>query len=356
MEPELVLRGLFAHLVDHGFRLGVRDYLDALRALRAGYGGYTRPELLRLCQCVWARSETEVRTLALLFERLPLPAANEVAELTGAAPPAGRSQRQRAPKAGPASTSVSPSDEAVAAVGISFVAVPEGAWMLPRARVGQAQSEVIILTPRQVVPLRALIIAWRRFRTTSRAGPRMDLDLEATVAAKCRTGVLEAPVLTPTRQNQARLVVLVDASRSMQTWHGFNEVLNASLRQGQLGEWALFYFDNVPDILYRDDLFLHPEPLERAVQRHAGSTLLLVSDAGAARGEHSRERVCATERFLSLVSPGWRPAVWVNPMGRARWKGTSAEAVSRLRNVSMFELTEAGMIEAVDTLRGRAAC
>lgn len=356
MKPELVLRGVFVHLVEHGFRLGMRDYLDALRALRGGFGGHGRRELLRLCQTLWARSEAEERTIALLFDRFPVPTREEIAAVTGATP-----ADERPRNAARATTQHGAADPRAAggdspALGVSFTPVPRDGLGLPRAQASPASDEIFILTPRPVIPLRTLVIAWRRFRAASRTGPRVELDLDATVAAKCRTGLLEAPVLVPARRNHARVVVLVDASPSMQAWQGLGELLETSLRQGQLGDWALRYFDNVPDVLYRDDRLLAPEPVERVLRAHAGSTLVVISDGGAARGARSLERVRGTASFLSQAYPRWRPAAWINPMPVSRWRGTSAEGIARLRGVSMFELTDVGLVEAVDVLRGRAVC
>lgn len=357
MKPELVLRGVFVHLVEHGFRLGVRDYLDALRALRGGFGGHGRHGLLRLCQTLWARTESEARTVALAFGRIPIPTAEDVAGLTGVPGPEERPRDRVPPHPGRERGNDGTADPGDGrALGVSFAPASHDGLGLPRAQASPASDEMFILTPRPVMPLRTLVIAWRRFRAASRTGPPVELDLDATVAAKCRTGLLEAPVLVPARRNLARMVVLMDASPSMQPWQGFGEALEASLGQGQLGEWALRYFDNVPDVLYRDDRLLWPETLDHALRAHAGSTLLVISDAGAARGTRSRARIRATVAFLSGAHPRWRPAAWINPMPRARWKGTSAEEIARLRGVSMFELSEEGLVQAVDVLRGRAAC
>ncbi|HEY0014860.1 MAG TPA: hypothetical protein VGC13_01025 [Longimicrobium sp.] len=320
MEPELVLRGVFVHLVEHGFRLGVRDYLDALRALRGGFGGQGRRELLRMCQTLWARTEAEARTIALFFDRIPVPTPDDVATLTGA-PRAEETPRERVPRqpGGERGEDAAAAEEKGPALGVSFTPAAQDALGLPRAQASPASEEMFILTPRPVMPIRSLVIAWRRFRAASRTGPRVELDLDATVAAKCQTGLLEAPVLVPARRNLARVVVLMDASPSMQPWQGFGEVLEASLHQGQLGGWVLRFFDNVPDVLYRHERLLAPETVEHAVRAHAESTLLVISDAGAARGTRNRERIRATEAFLAAAHPRWRPSAWINPMPRARW-------------------------------------
>ena len=355
MDAELVLRGVFSHLVERGFPLGVRDYLDALRALQGGHGGYTRTRLLWLCRTLWARSESEARAIALLFDQLPLPTGDEVAAAQGEEAPLPP-PREPAPAAARTEAPEPVNGEDAPPLAVTFDTAAGGGTGLPRARAEPASGELFILTPRPVLPLRSLVIAWRRFRAAQRTGPAVELDLEATVAAKCRTGLLTAPTLLPARRNQARVVVLVDASRSMQPWGDLGQMLHDSLRQSQLGAWGLRFFDNVPDVLYGDARLSAPEPVERVLRAHAGSALLVVSDAGAARGGGGAERVEGTRGFLRTVQPRWRPAAWLNPMPRARWKGTAAARIARLQGVSMFELGEDGLVQAVDVLRGRAAC
>lgn len=355
MDAELVLRGVFAHLVERGFPLGVRDYLDGVRALQAGHGGYTRARLLWLCRTLWARSDAEERAITLLFDGLPLPTDEEVAAARGEDAPAA-SPREPAPAATRPDAPQPVEGEADPPLAVTFDRPAGDGTGLPRARAEPSSDELFILTPRPVVPLRSMVIAWRRFRAAQRSGPPVELNLEATVAAKCRTGLLTAPALLPARRNQARVVVLVDASRSMQPWEEVGEMLHDSLRQSQLGAWALRFFDNVPDVLYRDGRLSAPEPVERVLRAHPASALLVVSDAGAARGGRGADRVAATGDFLRAVQPQWRPAAWLNPMPRARWKGTGAERIARMRGVSMFALDEDGLVQAVDVLRGRVAC
>jgi uncharacterized protein len=110
----------------------------------------------------------------------------------------------------------------------------------------------------------------------------------------------------------------------------------------------------VPDeSLYEKETLTGPVSIEELMERHAGSTLLIVSDAGAARGPGDRERLQETRRFLDRVSGTWQPVAWVNPMPRRRWKGTSADRIARIPGLAMTELTEDGLVQAIDILRGR---
>ena len=70
--PSLLL-GLFRELLANGVPLGVRDYLDGLRALQLGFGQGDRQSLTRLALALWARCEEERRLISRWFDALPVP-------------------------------------------------------------------------------------------------------------------------------------------------------------------------------------------------------------------------------------------------------------------------------------------
>ena len=358
MKEELALQSLFTRLVEQGVPLGVRDYKDALAALREGFGFGGRARLLWLCQALWARTDEEARLITLAFRDMPPPTPEENAR---AAELAGETKKSLdKPKDSKGADAPPPERQGEAArrdgapVPMPQFASPTQPGVgLPRARAEAAGDEPFILTPSPVIPLRSLVIIWRRFRAAMRTGPKVELDIDATIAAQSRAGLLLEPVLVAARRNQARLTVLLDASNSMLPWREFGRTLVESLRRGQLGRSAVYYFHNAPlDTLYEGESLSGPVKLEDALKQHESSTLLVVSDAGAARGVYNAERVAETRDFLSKVAGRWQPAVWMNPMPRARWKGTTAEAVGRLSGLTMFELTEEKLVLAVDVLRG----
>jgi uncharacterized protein len=350
MPATLPLEGLFFHLVRHGFPLSVRDYQDAVLALRRGYGSPRREDLHWLCETLWARTEQEVSRLDRLFREFPWPTDDVWHDLTspGGDRPAQRKQRSKET----AGNQSSAPDQALPV--LEFTSPTESGVGLPSAVTTGRAQEVFILSARPQVSLRSLIIAWRRFRIAQRSGPRIDLDLEATVAAQSRDRVLVEPVFLPARRNQARLVILVDASESMVAWRSMNRVIAESLERSQLGHAAMYYFDDVPDDeIYTLEMLSRPVALKAAFERHAECALLIVSDAGAGRGRTDRERVRQVRDFVNRVKETWHPIAWLNPMPTTRWRHTTAEGIARLDGVSMFPFTEDSLIEAVDYLRGK---
>lgn len=357
MKQELVLEGLFLHLVRAGFPLGIRDYRDALTALSGGFGIGSRENLLWLCHTLWARTNEESRQLDLLFRSFPFPSAEEVQDLTGRKRgqiPTDLPEQPDALSRGPKQSSMPIQERRpVPASEIVSRTRHEGIG-LPRAQVEPDPSEMFILDRRHIVPLRALTIIWRRFRAARREGPKVELDLEATIDRQCRLGILESPVLVPARRNQARLIVLIDVSDSMLPWRDFQRTLVESLHNSRLGQAAVYYFHNVPlDVLYERETLTRPLAIDKVLREQQTSTLLIFSDAGAARGFRRRERVQETAEFLERVWRQWRPIVWMNPMPPQRWEQSSAVKIKHLPHTTMLHLDEEGLVKAIDVLRGK---
>jgi uncharacterized protein with von Willebrand factor type A (vWA) domain len=351
MDSRLPLQGLYLHLLRSGFPVSVRDYQDALVALRRGYGSPTRADLHWLCTTLWARTEHEVSRLDRLFREFPWPSADDVDEALGR--PAARvvTGGRRASRAARAAAEVARERDVPA---IEFAVPSESGVGLPSAATPERSGEVFIFTRRPLLPLRALIIAWRRLRFAQRSGPPVELDLDATIAEQARTGMLLEPVLVPARCNQARLVVLVDQAPEMATWRHMTRPIAEALSISQLAHTAVYYFDAAPD----DELFAHetlsrPVAITRLLRDHPGSSLTMVSDAGAVAGSRDRERVARVRRFVAAVRDEWSPIAWLNPLPRERWKGTSAAHIARLKTVSMYQFSDDGLIQAVDFLRGK---
>jgi uncharacterized protein with von Willebrand factor type A (vWA) domain len=92
--------------------------------------------------------------------------------------------------------------------------------------------------------------------------------------------------------------------------------------------------------------------LDAALEDWAYDTsLLIISDAGAARGFRHTSRLRATSDFLFQLRLRTQFIAWLNPFPEDRWTGTSAEVISHL--VPMFQMDEDGLSNAVDVIRGQ---
>jgi uncharacterized protein with von Willebrand factor type A (vWA) domain len=368
--PQPPLFGLFHELLANGVALGVRDYLDGLRALQLGFGGGGRRELRDLALALWARSDDERRLISRWFADVPVagqPLLDAVEEaLRAAAAPAaeraGETRRTDAAPAGGQGSGAQPSasgDDAAATPAavrarVSFAGARAGGGLpVPRLAAEPPIGEDYVLQPQTPLSLRELVVLWRRYRRSTRRGPRRELDLAATIGERCRRGLLSRPVYRARRGNSARLLVLADASPSMDPWRPFLATLAESLRFGRLASAELRYFNNLPRRqLSADADHCHPQPLDDVLRRHAGGGLLVVSDAGSARGYLNRRRALQTATFLAAARRFFPAIAWLNPMPRGRWAGTTAALVAAGPDVVMLPLDATHLLRAVDILRG----
>lgn len=357
MSDDAVLYGLFIRLRQQGMRLAVRDYLDGLRALRLGFGVSSRGNLQQLCTALWVRTDEDRRRLALMFAELETPTDEDVQRLIGAAP-TGQSNRptkntgphrqesfaQPSPQKGRSEESRSVTFDRPGGDGIA----------LPRSNIRLDCPESFVLTPPAIVDSRSLVVAWRRMWIARRTGPRTELDIQATISTLTHRGGLVEPRLVAPRRNLASLTILIDASRSMAPWLDVIPHFETSLRQSRLAKSAIYYFDNVPSSqLFQTSRLTSPVPLQEVLFLHSGSPVLVFSDGGAARGRITRQRIIGTRDFIKNAKARLYPFAWINPVPRNRWPSTSFEQIGHLSGLSTFELTEEGLIQAVDVLRGK---
>jgi uncharacterized protein with von Willebrand factor type A (vWA) domain len=365
----LPLLGLVQRLIDRGAALGVRDYLDAVRALEAGHGGCDPPRLRRLCEILWARNEEEYRTIAQWFDAItPLPgdalaSLNErLSQLDRRTPqdqprplpPPSATVNQSAANSSSADPVAEQNGPRTPRARVSIASASSGQGLgLPRLNASPLLNGTYVLRPRPVLQMRQMALLWRRLRRNQRVGVKQELDLQASVRQRCEVGVLQRPVLRPCRRNTARLLVLADASPSMAPWMPFLQVLEASLAHGRLGATALRWFSNVPGTALQSSAHQEREEArEDVLRRFAGAAVLVVSDAGSARGLLSRRRVRRTNAFLASATSWGTQVVWINPMPADRWRGTSAERIAAEGPVVMLPLDGANLGRAVDILRG----
>jgi WD40 repeat protein/uncharacterized protein with von Willebrand factor type A (vWA) domain len=197
--------------------------------------------------------------------------------------------------------------------------------------------------------------SWRYLRRFVREGPPIELDLEATVQQMSCQGMLLHPVMKPRRVNRNELLLLVDRDGSMAPFHALSERLaETAVVGGRLGKADIYYFHNCPSQhLYHDPYHQVAEPIDEILAKlHSEYTgILIFSDAGAARGAFSRERLDLTAEFLAQLQQKLRHIVWLNPLPRDRWTG-SAEEIAKI--VPMFELSRSGLNQAIDVLRGKS--
>ena len=345
---ELPLLNLFAALRQAGLPLGIDEYLLLLHAMQRGFGIGDHEALRRLCYAVWTHSLDEQRLFDHHFQLIFGPAQSSPEQLATGSRPSATEQpfASHIPSEGLAREQVTQLRNAaqvawsLARVGRSEIASSgEGTWA----------GEFFPVTRRQMKQ------AWRHLRRPIREGPATELDLEETVKQIGRQGMLLMPVLRPPRINRAALLLLIDQDGSMVPFHRLSrQLIETAQRGGRLGQAGAYYFHNCPtEYLYRDVGHQQSMLLDAVLERLRGGhvAVLIVSDAGAARGGFNPDRVLLTAAFLSRLKQQVRHLAWLNPMPHERWRSTTADLIARL--VPMFEMSRRGVDSVIDVLRGR---
>jgi uncharacterized protein with von Willebrand factor type A (vWA) domain len=198
---------------------------------------------------------------------------------------------------------------------------------------------------------------WRYLRQPIRQGRPTELNIEKTIKEIGRNGLLFEPIFLPRYTNRAEVLLLIDQGGSMVPFHQLSARLaETALYEGRLTNIHVYYFRNYPTSrLYHTPSLQHDIPLQEILEglNYDHSSVLIFSDAGAARGYFSPKRFRGTKRFLDQVTQHVRYQAWLNPMPLERWTDTTAQSIQQL--IPMFDISRRGFEYAINTLRGRSA-
>jgi uncharacterized protein len=376
--PEF-LADIVGHLRRRRVEVGVGEVRDLRNALRAGFGLSSVQELCELCVSLWATSADEqalVRAAFASVDRIPDWTLGEAADgEAGTQGAAGKGWRQ-----GGAGVGAGKGDSKW---GSTEPISPEGSG--PGPLWTEAREDGLVLVTQYPLAAREVAQAWRHLRRPLRLGPATELDVGATIAERARRGVAAPPVVVPRRRNTVRLLLLLDRNGSMSPFHGYVDYVVAAIRgAGRVDDVRAVYFHDVPgsrasrsllekaqfggDIdhllgqigalrggrVYADPRLTVPTALDDMLALVSpAAAVLVISDAGAARGELDIARLVDTVALLKAARAGGAASgvAWLNPVPPGRWAGTTAEAIAR--HVPMYPFTRRGLDQAVDALRGR---
>lgn len=368
---ERVVTRLFQR-VRQPFNLGLREYLSAFDLLKGGYD-FSEPEDLKLLlQLLWCHSIPQ----QLQFERI----WDEVIQQTPVAPP--QNQPQRPPQKLPSSEIPPRPEETTTPIPIQ-----------QRQQERSAQPDVKPLgikpqlSPTDIGDLpeletywpilpRSMAYAWRYLRRPRPDGPQDVLDIEATVEQVAKTGFFLSPILHRREINHASLLLLIDQDGSMTPFHRFSRDLVATaFSGGDLVRVDAYYFHNLPETDdYTDDDKDPPlkKPVDKVLETHvykdprltqpvdiremwsicdADTSVLIFSDAGAARGRQRIERLRATTEFIVPLRQRTPLIGWLNPMPKDRWESTTAELIASM--VPMEQMDNDGFSNLIGIIRGQ---
>ncbi|MEP0872945.1 hypothetical protein NDA01_24315 [Trichocoleus desertorum AS-A10] len=368
---DTLLFPVFDVLRRKGVPLGVPDYLAVVEAIHAGLGLDSQNSLKNLCCLLWTKSKEDQELFSIEFTELVEPRLKGL--IKSSPSPSGSSGKTIKQSEGlssytPPANSIPSMDELEEQLknhlpesSDQAVETSLSAPVYPkREKVAITDHEThkihekrYNLTPKLPFSQREMAGIWRHLKRPQRSGALEDLDVEETIKFICRTGTFIEPVLQPRRCNQAGLVVLVDRTGSMaplEPW--MNATIESISRGGLLRKLSFYYFHNYPgNFLYQYPGLTNPLPLETALDSQGKDNgVLIISDAGAARGYYNSKRLAATKEFIKILGSYTYLYSWLNPIPYQRWKNSTAEGVAKL--LPMFYLDRDGLNDAVNILRG----
>jgi hypothetical protein len=350
---------VFERLRKQGVPLGVSDYLEAIETIQAGVGLEDSASFKGLCRLLWAKSREDQELFDLAFAELVEPQLQTISTPKSTTP-TSTTPPSTTPKPSTATPSLPKpepqpelkSRQETQQQGLTFSS-RSADWSFVLNTNLTEEPHYYQLTPHLPISRRDMAGVWRQLRRPQRAGVPEELDVEGTINSICRSGLLPRPVLQPRRRNQARLMVLIDQQGSMAPFTPLiKAAIESILRGGLLGKTSLYYFHDCPEgLLYQRPSLTDALPLEAVLDEQAkGNSVLIISDAGAARGYYDRRRVAETKTFLKILSAYTYLYAWLNPMSKTRWKATTAEDIEGM--VPMFPLDREGLNDTVNILRG----
>jgi len=376
LEPgTLPLASFFRRLHQSGFHLGMDDYFLLIGALRGGFGLESKEALLFLCKKLWLKSRDREERFEQLFEEEYREEINfilrnqEKKQTSDSENTKEEDQKTKQDKTGSETEEKAPTpdrreekesvietvEEETITLSVEEVAATGVAEYHREKRSSIAGHSFIFRGNYHFQNTNQLKRSWRFLRKNEYEGVTDRLDIDRTIDGIVRDGVLNKFAFLPARRNKAELITLMDHGGSMAAFGQLARTLAGTASQGGLIANKIYYFYNIP----RQQLFLNPghtrsetwdDILEKLKKR--GSAVLVISDAGAARGRFSPNRIEATRTLLDQLKKCTHRIAWLNPMPEHRWKKTSAEPINRW--VPMFEATEMGLWNAVNVLRGKS--
>lgn len=215
-----------------------------------------------------------------------------------------------------------------------------------------------------VLDVRQMSVALKKLRDLRQNPLDETLDIDATVDKTCREGGEIELVFGAERENQVRLILLMDTGGSMDPHRRVSETLfSAANGLNHFKEFKAYYFHNcVYDNLYKDiETYDHVTVDDLIKNSTVGGhyKLIIVGDASMApyelmipNGTLERKRTSNTKGIdrLRMLKRAFPKAVWLNPMDEGGW--SYYQTVEAIREIfPMHPLTVAGLEAAVKALR-----
>lgn len=218
---------------------------------------------------------------------------------------------------------------------------------------------------------REMIHGWRHLRKRERFRLSDRLDVKATVQHIAQQGILLQPVFEKEHINSDDLLVIfADRRGSMTAFHKLTDkLIETAIKGGGHRNAMVYYFSNCPvEFVYKNATLTEPVPLTQlySQMRPDHTNALIISDAGAARGNTNEYRIKKTFEFLYGNTTSGTPVdglhkralfvAWLNPMPPHRWINSSAASIANDPDTPMYSLMENGynnFLHLIEKLMGK---
>jgi uncharacterized protein len=338
MDTEAQVQRCFLQLRAEGLVLGMDELLDALKIAEVA----SDDDLPSLLEMLWCKAQDDFVYFKSAWQR----AAIELAPKADLPPTSDNVESPRNTQS-PEPPSPKPQMPMEKTEKETMGALP---LLAPSYAMSADYGEFKNYYP---VSRRFMAYTWHYLKRDIPDGPFNQLDFERTVELVTRQGFYIMPAYRRATVNHAHLVLLLDYGGSMTPFHHYlRDLVDTACFESSLAHVEVYYFHNVPE----STLYTDPHLTERFALLDAfeamdeNTSLLIVSDAGAARHRNDPFRIIITEEFLNDVKHVTQSIAWLNPMPRDRWRNTSAEEIEKL--IPMFPMNEDGLTQALDILRG----
>ncbi len=214
----------------------------------------------------------------------------------------------------------------------------------------------------RVLDTRDFAVALRRLKRLTRQDGPLELDVERTIDKSARDGGEIDLVFVPPRKNRVKLLLLMDVGGTMDPYTLLCEQLfSAAQKALHFKAKKHYFFHNcIYDKLYTDISQYRGRPTAEVLREVDGTwSVVLVGDAWMNPYEltHQYGAVFYGTKdgqsgldWLGCLRRRCPSSVWLNPEPQRVWDAPTIALIRRI--FPMYELSVAGLTQAVDVLRG----
>ena len=216
----------------------------------------------------------------------------------------------------------------------------------------------------RTLDIRQTQMALKKLRSLQRLGTEEELDLEETIDQTCRNGGEIELIFSPSRKNNAKVLLLMDAGGSMLPYtHIMEQLFSAAHQMTHFKDFQHYYFHNCIYEQVYTDIRMNKKTSVQTLLRtlDADYKVILVGDAymapeelvepGGAIYYYHNNRTPGIE-WLRRIEAHFKSCIWLNPIPSRNWNRPSIGLIRKV--FPMYELTLDGLDQGTKHLVRKA--